>query len=370
MNRNDFSLLAAALFVATDLAAQSAQPVPYNADLVDGHQSTSLPFGVQGFRTQILVEGTAVGPNGAALTGLRFRLDRPSLPLPAGSVPNVTVRLSETSVAVPNLATTFASNITGVETIVYQGSVSLPAHTSGHAGPLAWDIVVPIGNPFVFTTANGNLLVDIVADNPTGGFPTHYLDAVQAGGSATQFGEPGDNPTFDFLNLIAHTGGSLDPHLISLGSTVEYSSTLSFTNPPGALALALQPTPGPIDLAFVGAPNQFAHIDPIGYVAHSWTQTFIGYASTFSLIVPNDPTWLDLRVFAQSVLLEPTANPLGIVLSHAIETRIGDAQQVFLPMQQVDANDPAATSGTLLDFSFGGQPEYGAVPMLLEGVFF
>jgi hypothetical protein len=373
MNRNDFLplLAASALVAAADLSAQALQPVPsLNIQYTDGHQGVGTPFGLPGFRTQILVEGPTVAPTGAALTGLRFRLDRSSLPSVAGSVPNITIQLSETSVTVPNLDITFATNVTGTPTTVFQGTVQLPAHASAHAGPLPWDIVITFSAPYVFTTANGSLLIDIVGNNPTGGFPTHYLDAIAPGGSATQYGQAGDNPSFDFLNLIAHTGNSLDPRLISIGNVVEYSSTLSFTSPPGFLALGLLPTPGPIDLGFLGATDQYLHIDPLIFAPHAWTQTFIGYASTFQLGVPNDPTWIDNIIYAQSALLDATANPFGLILSHAIETRIGDNQQVFLPMQQLDADDPAATTGTLLDLSFGGNPCYGAVPMLLEGVFF
>jgi hypothetical protein len=368
MNRNQLLPLLAAALGAADLAAQTL-PVPNNANLVDGHQSVTMPFGVPGFRTQILVEGSAIGPTGAAVTGLRFRLDRNSVPAAAGTVPNVTIRLSETSVIVPNLSTTFASNVTGPAMVVFQGSVSLPGPGVGHAGPMPWDILIPLQTPFVYTVANGNLLIDIVAANAAGGPATHWLDAMQPGGSATQYGQGGDNPTFDFLNLIAHTGNSLEPRQISIGNVVEFSSTLFFTNPPGLLALGLVPTPGPIDLAFVDAPNQFLHIDPIGTVAHNWTQTFLGYASTFSLAVPNDPSWIDLGIYAQSAVLEPAANPLGLVLSHALEVRIADNNQVFLSMQQVDADDPSAPAGTLLDFGFSSF-EFGAVPVLLEGAFF
>ncbi len=373
MNRNLLlPLFAATALVATaDPRAQALQPVPgLNVDYVDGQQGVGMPFGVPGFRTQILVEGPSVAPVGAALTGLRFRLDRSSLPMAAGSVPNVTIALSETNVTVPNLGITFAANVTGTPTVVFTGTVQLPAHATGHAGPLPWDIVITFQTPFVFTTTNGNLLIDITGNNAPGGFPSHYLDAMQPGGSATQYGQAGDNPSFDFLNLIVHTGNSLDPRLISIGNVVEYSSTLSFTNPPGFLALGLLPTPGPIDLGFLGATNQFLHIDPLIFAWHSWTQTFIGYASTFQLGVPNDPSWIDNVIYAQSALLDATANPFGLILSHAVETRIGDNQQVFLPMQQLDADDPTAATGTLLDFSFGGNPAYGAVPMLLEGAFF
>ncbi|MBX3464021.1 MAG: hypothetical protein KF830_12685 [Planctomycetes bacterium] len=361
-------LLAAAMLTAAAATAQSGWPLPYNAYLADGHESAALPFGVPGFRTQILLEGSAVGPNGAVLLGLRFRADRNSAPLAATSVPNVTVQIGETTVA--SLGTTFAGNVTGPMQVVFQGTVALPAQVPGHAGPQDWDIVIPFAQSFVFTTQNGNLLLDIVANNPAGGFPTYWLDAVRPGGSATRYGEPGDNPSGDFLNLIAHTGNDIDPRRIAIGGPIDFSTTLMFTNPPGLLALGIQPTPGPIDLGFLGATNQFLHVDPLLFVPHAWTQTFIGFASTFTLALPNDPAWIDDVIYAQSALLDPTANPFGLVLSHAVEVRLGDPAQAWIGMQQLDADDPAAAMGTLLDFAFVGTAEYGAVPLLLEGVQF
>jgi hypothetical protein len=360
----------AVLLAATDVAAQLAQPVPANADLAEGHEAAALPFGLPGFRTQILIDGPAVGQSGAVLTGIRFRTDRTSSPLAGGAVPNVTVRVGETAIAPPNLGVGFAANATAPLTTVFQGTVQLPASSAGHAGPLPWDVEVPFAQPFVFTTANGSLLIDIVGNNPTGGFASHYLDAVRPGGTATRYGQPGDNPSGDFLNLIVHTGNSLDPTRIAIGNVVEFSSTLFFSNPPGLLALGIAPAPGPIDLGFLGATNQFLHVDPLVLVPHGWTQTFIGWSSTFALGVPNDPSWIDDVIYAQSALFDPTANPFGIVLSHAVEVRIADNQQSALPMQQVDADDPSAAAGVLLDFGFGGTPEHGAVPILLEGVFF
>ena len=369
MNRNSFLPLLVAAGLSTAATAQFV-PVPYNADLVDGQQGVSLPFGVPGFRTQILVDAASIAPNGAALLGMRFRADRSSLPLSGGSVPNVTIDISHTNINIGNLGPTFAGNITEAPQNVFSGTVTLPAHASHHAGPMPWDITITFSQPFLFATVNGNLLIDIKANNAAGGTPSYYLDAMQRGGSATQFGASGDNPSGDFLNLIAHNGNGLEPRFITTGNAIEYSSTLSFTSPPGVLALGLLPTPGgPIDLGFAGAPNQFLHIDPIMLVAHQWQQSFIGWYTTFTLPIPNDPTWIDDTIYVQSVLLDPAANPLGIVLSHAIETRIGDGAQFVHSMQQVDAADPAATDGVVLDFGFG-QPEHGAVPILLEGAFF
>lgn len=353
---------------ATALSAQTTQLLPAHADLAEGQHGIGLPFGVPGFRTQILISGPAVGANGAVLTGLRFRADRTSTPLAATVVPNVTVTVSHTSNFVGNMNGQFALNVTGPVTTVFQGAVTLPAHADGFAGPLPWDIAIPFAQPFAFTTAQGNLLVDIVGNNPANGIPVYWLDAVQAGGSATPYGRAGDNPSFDSLNLVVSTGNSLEPRLLSPGHVIDYTSTLSFTSPPGVLALGLVGLPVPIDLGLLGAPTHSLYMAPLVLATHSWTQSFIGWYSTTSLAVPNNPLLIGERIFAQSALFDPAANALGLLTSHAVETRLGDQAEI-LPMQQLDAPDAAATVGTFVDFGFA-QPDHGGTPILLEGVFF
>jgi hypothetical protein len=366
--RNPFrsSVLLAAL--APALAAQSAKVLPEHANAVDGHHSVAMPFGVLGFRTQLLLDATAVGPNGAVITGVRFRADRTSLPAISAMVPNVTIEASHTSAVVGTMSSQFAANVTSPVSNVFTGTVMLPNHTDGYAGPLGWDIVIQFSAPFTFTAVQGNLLLDIVGNNVSGGQPAYWLDAVQGGGSATRYGASGDDPSFDQINLIAATGNGIEPRLLTPGHVIDFTSTLSFTNPPGVLALGLVGLPVPFDLGLIGAPTNSLYIDPLVLSAHSWQSSFIGRYSTFSLAVPNDPLLVGTLLYGQSVLFEPAANALGLITSHAVEVRIGEQGEI-LPMQQLDANDPAATTGTLVDFGFG-QPEYGAAAILLEGVFF
>mgnify|MGYP003643007402 CR=1 FL=1 len=351
-------------------ASATAQELvlPSHADVADGHHAVSLPFGSAGFRTQLVVDAAAIAPAGAVLQELRLRADRTSLPLVGSTIPNVVVSLSHTNRTVGNLDVSFANNVTAATTVVFQGSVGLPGHTDGFAGPMPWDITVPFGQPFVFDVTQGNLLIDIVANNPAGRAPSFWLDAMEAGGAATSFGEGGDVSSGDNLGLLVATGNSLDPRLITLGRTIDYITTLSFSNSPGVLALGTVRQATPIHLGPIGAPRNLLYIDPVVLIPHAWTQSFIGWNSTFSLTLPNLPSLAGERVYAQSMIFDSLANPLGMVLSPAMETRVGDPFEV-LPMQQLDADDPQAATGTILEFGLGS-PAMGAVPIRLEGVFF
>jgi hypothetical protein len=367
---NRYFLLTAVAGLAAATSAQSTNTLPPHAEITDCHQSLGLPFGAPGFRTQLLVEPTAIATSAALLTGIRFRVDRPSLPLAATAVPNVTVSLSQSTQTLAGVSDVFANNITGAPVIVFQGSVNLPAATAGNGGAAAWDIDVQFVAPFVYDVTQGALLIDIVGNNPSGQLPSHWLDAAEAGGSATWFGRGGDNATFDNLNLLVATGQDLEPRRLSLGNTIDFISTLSFTQPPAVFAIGSSALPQPLDLTPIGAPTNELYIVPEVILPLTWTQSFIGFYATVSLPVPSTPTLVGALLYGQSAIFEPTSNQLGLVLSGAVEVRIGDPLDA-MPVRQIDADDPAATTGTVVDFSFGGGlPRPGAVAFRLEGTFF
>ncbi|MCA8974082.1 MAG: hypothetical protein KDC98_05135 [Planctomycetes bacterium] len=360
--------IALSLTFVTSLTAQSTQPVPAHADAVDGQRSQALPFGKLGFRTQILIDAASVATTQAVLTGIRFRADRASSPQAARSLPNVTVSLSHSSVGLGGLQTTFASNVTGAATQVFSGTVSLPAQATGYDGPMGWDTVITFPTPYVFTSSMGDLLIDIVGNNAAGGSSFYYLDAMQGGGSATTYGVAGDNPSFDSLQVLATVNSSATPRLFSPGNTIEFNSMLGWTHPAGFMGIGFAALPAPYDLGPLGAPTHSIYVSPLAYVPHSWQSTFIGWLSMANVPVPGAPSFVGLRLYGQSMLLDPTANALGVLTSGAVEVRVGDALEQF-PMQQVDAADPAAASGTLVNYGSASTPEFGAVPVLLEGTF-
>ncbi len=374
-------LVTASALLCLRTPAQTFHPLPAHADVVDGQRSTYVPFGVPGFRTQILVDAAQIGPNGAVLNSLSFRMDRQSKSNSGPTqVPNVTIELSHTNVAVGALSTTFATNVTGPTTVVFQGTVSLPGPQTGFAGPLPWNVVIPFTQPYSFVAAQGNLLIDIVGNNPgggPGGLAVPELDAMMAGGSATPFGTGGVG-TFSkaaVLGVATGNNAKVVPRLVAPGHTIDFVSRLSF-NPPGVLAIGTAPQPMPIDLGPLGAPTNFLFIDPLVHEPLPWVQVSSGlpfttpsWKATVPLAVANNAALVGVMLYSQPATLEPVANALGLVLGNAVEVRIGDEFET-LPMQQVDAFDPTSPSGYLLEFAPGGQLESGAVALRFAGTFF
>jgi hypothetical protein len=85
--------------------------------------------------------------------------------------------LSSTSAAPDGLSATFASNVGANDTIVFDGSLSLSSSFTGPAdGPKAFDIVINLTTPFLYTPRSGNLLLDI-RDFSAGGVIVSPLDA-------------------------------------------------------------------------------------------------------------------------------------------------------------------------------------------------
>lgn len=366
---------AAALAAALPAVAQTVT-LPAHAAGIESQQATPLPFGLQAFRTQMLVEASSIAPVGGVITGLRFRADRTILQwldqtMPAGSVPNVTVSLSHSSQTLANVSESFAANLTETPTVVFQGTVTLPGYTLANvrAGALPWDVVVPFQTPFVLDVAQGRLLVEITADNAASTEITYWLDAAEPGGSATSFGRRGLLPGNDELSLTVGTGNDFAPVQISPGNALDLVASTFGASPSTWLGVAFAGLAQPLDLGPSGAPDQIAYLLPDALVPLSWTSGFGGSFATATVQVPANPSLVGALLYAQAVAAVPTANPLGYVVSDAVEIRLGDALDT-LPMRQVDSDSPFASTGFLVDYSFGfGTPRFGGAALQFEGFF-
>lgn len=361
------SLLAA---LAATVRAQDLT-IPSHAALTDCHHSAGLPFGAPGFRTQFLVEASAVAPNVAVIDGLRFRVDRGSI-VDAASIPNVTVTLSHTTQSLGGVSDVFGNNLSETPVVVFQGTVDLPANAGGNHGAMPFDVHLPFLQQFVYVASQGNLLIDIVGDNAAGAFPSYWLDAAEPGGSVTHWGRTGDDPNGDslYMSVASGTGIDLDPAQMLIGGTIYFFVNRSFSQPAGVLGLSFAAMPSPLDLGPIGAPTNFLYIDPLALVPLSWSQTFIGFSAAVALPTPNDLSLAGAIVYAQSAVAEPAANPYGVITSGAVEVRLGDPFET-MPVRQLDADDPNAVTGKLLDFSFGfGPARYGTAAFRLDGIFF
>lgn len=354
------------LFVAVaaaTLRGQSAVVLPAAAANAEGISLDGGSFGSIAFRTQIVVDAAAIAPGGAFLTGIRFRADRTVGPQAAATVPNVTVAIGPTSVAVGAMSSTYANNVSVPTTMVFQGTLNLPAQGADHFGPRSFDVDVPFNQTFLYVAGQGNLLIDIVGNNqPCFGLcnPVYWLDVAGVGGTTSSLGLAGvmANGDVPFASVLAN--GGTDPLQLTIGNTFEFVTTLAWSAPPAVSVFATTPLAGPVDLTPLGAPGNTLWVDPAVMVPLSWSTGF-GSRAVVPLTVPSLPSLIGVSLWHQSAVLDPAANALGIVTSNATETRVGDGAEIPV-MQMCEGGDPAATDGFVAD-------GYSLV-LRLDGTFF
>jgi MYXO-CTERM domain-containing protein len=97
--------------------------------------------------------------------------------------PDVQIDLSTTAAAADGLSATFANNVGANNTVVYSGPLTLVGTPLGDS-PNPFNLVINLQKPFIYTPAQGNLLLDISIDG-AGSFPLSALDADFTAGDGT-----------------------------------------------------------------------------------------------------------------------------------------------------------------------------------------
>jgi len=164
-------VIATILSLALALPAAAAQVVVPNANATsEGNINNGVPFS-GGFdynpyghtRCQQVYDAGqfAAAGNAFEITKIAFRLDSADAPTPeSATISNIKIYLSTTSKSVDGLSLNFDDNVGSDNTLVYSGSLSfsVPANSST---PRPFDLVVTLQTPFVYTPAEGNLLMEV-----------------------------------------------------------------------------------------------------------------------------------------------------------------------------------------------------------------
>lgn len=96
------------------------------------------------------------------ITELRWRPDSIAGGALTNSISNIQVNLSTTVNAADHLNSIFSQNIGTDDTMVFQGGMTaVTSFTALSNGTKAFDIVLPLQNPFLYDSSKGNLLVDV-----------------------------------------------------------------------------------------------------------------------------------------------------------------------------------------------------------------
>lgn len=169
-------ILTSGLIVTSSTAWSDELVVPSVLENVEGNQGNIFPFslGISYRYQQVYSSSEFDSTDPVLITEIRFRPDFVSGSSFSTTLPDVQINLSTTGMAPDSLSSNFADNVGPDDTIVSDGSLPLSSNATG-AGPLDFDIVIPLSAPFLYDPLGGNLLLDV--RNFGGGANTTAFDA-------------------------------------------------------------------------------------------------------------------------------------------------------------------------------------------------
>jgi hypothetical protein len=231
----------ATLFLLMWVNQAGAMPVvvPSADTNTEGNPNNGFPFNIGAFglssqRYQQVYLGSDFGlATPQSITQLLFRPDAGFGAPFSTTLSNVQINLSTTSKAPDALSSTFANNVGPDDKVVYSGPLPLSSSFTGPGGgPKAFDISVNLQNPFLYSPAAGNLLLDV--RNFGGGTTTQFDAAFTQGDPVSRLFTLSSNGVND-LNGDVDTLGLVTEFNFGTPSVVPEPSTWSLL----ALGLAV-----------------------------------------------------------------------------------------------------------------------------------
>lgn len=323
--------------------------------------STAQPtlFSQDAGRIQQVFDGNAVMTTLARLTAVSLRLDDNMVTAAASrTLSGFKLSLGYTSLAPSALTSNFAANRTGAQTLVFDGTLVLPAQT---ATARPFNIKIPFNKTSVFAydKALGNLLVEMeVAGTARTDFG-YMVDAHAQSttrGYYTSFGTAGKLSTGEFARILVQDDFNLRPgrsFTISVSALRQNYPTIAFLGVSGANwgALSL-----PLPLDGLGATGNALEVSPDFALPVPLVQSGQTYVGSLRLPIP--ASGLDIRLYSQWLFVDPAANAFGAGLSPGLCVWVQSSTQVT---QYVYSRDAAAPTGSTGDRGEG-------LVIALEGV--
>lgn len=335
---------AALALLAAGLAAQTNRVLPPECAQRDGNTGSAWPFAYSTARCQQLIDGGALCRSSCLLTALAYRRDgAASGTLPAQLLPALKLRLSHTTATPGSMATTFSQNITGLETVVFNGPYNLPAQVAGSPAP--FNMTWTFATPFVFARAQGNLLVDFEIGGTLGknSYSTDAESSNAGWGLALVYGTAGVFSGQDAYSFTCENPARLVP-----GGQTGLKAAGLLQNYPALAVLGLSNQahaglPLPLDLGPFGAPGNAIHASILAMLPLPLAQSAGLWSGSVPVAVPNDPWLPGASLYAQAWFVHAASNPLGLVTSSGLALTVGFQGPA---MQVVGNYDPTALSGS------------------------
>ena len=139
---------------------------------------------------------------------------------------------------------------------------------------------------------------------PLAAYTTYGAGCPGAGGTVTLTGVPSQRPV--------------------IGSTLRVDVT-NLPSSPSAVIMLVGTTavvPG-VDLGVLGAPGCTLDTDILSFALLAPSLSHGGWIASWSMAIPNDPSWLGQSIYNQVATRDPTANPFGVTTSNAGHAFVG-----------------------------------------------
>ena len=327
------------LLLALPLGAQTDAFLPSDHASAEGSTfDRRLPFSSGATQhTQIIYEGLDLQiPTGHSITHLGFRQDAsiPSL----GTTLELQIAIAATSVTAASATNNFANNQTSAPVEVFTRKIlTLPDLGNPlNPNPNGNLVLIPLDVPFAYT-AGQNLAIDYrVYSNGRGAAFDYQIDkgSYLASNVAIGQGCTGSN------NQVPQLTGPAANGAVPGTWTVNFSR--GRPNAIAVLALSLRQTPANPILQLLGAPGCDVFVDL--HISPFTSVTSASGAFSRSFQIPDNPLLDDQDLYAQTIVLDTTANAAGLVVSNAYHTQFGMTPR----MTTIASTNLNATTGSVV----------------------
>lgn len=234
-------------------------------------------------------------------------------------------------------ATEFAASIRPYHCLLdatLGGGIYVDFDPAGAWVRVSWDQLQEPGIPTSICTCSvtmsngGN--VEIAYDSLSNQAPGNNAFSGYFEGNMAPIGAPIDWSAF-IANPIPQTGNGDIPPILSLDARPRIGTTVNMVTDDinagtlgGVLFLAVDRL-APVNLAVIGAPDCFAHVD-IGAGLIASLSMSLNPSNQFSVpvVIPNNPVFLATNFHAQTMTLQPGVNALSALTSNGLCVNVGN----------------------------------------------
>ena len=310
--------------LAQSLEAQTKKVLPPQFKNLEGDGGTTHPFGSSGVgRLQHLMLGSSFCKSTALLRACSLRVDGGSVhsSFKGRKIPKLNLWLSSLRGDPSGMSRLFSGNRQGKRSLVFSGAFNLPALTRAAPGPFM--ITMAWGRPYVYQRRNDSLLLELEIPGRGGNY-IYEVDAakIKTAGSSQSYGTSGPFKTGDKMLLRNIFPSKLVPG----GSAWVEVSGLKRAYPAliffGFSRTRFGTLPLPFNLAALKAPKNWLYTSIDLVLPVKLGQSPIGWTGSITLPIPPNPKLQGLALYAQSFVVDPASNGLGLVWSNATQMDI------------------------------------------------